>query len=268
MTYLRPVFAFAKDLGKVNYNEQEVTFSLGLTQSQVISFAGADEGMSSLPGLWSSFYASDVDGMAAFYNDYADALKTANSLDDRIQKDSVAAGGQDYATITTLAVRQSFGALQFAGTSKKPYIFLKEISSNSDIQTVDVIFPAYPILLYLNPSWTRYLLDPLYENQESGRYPNKYAIHDLGTFPVAKGYPSGNDEAMPLEECGNMVIMTLAYANRTGDIDYLTAHYKLLSQWAEFLIEDSLIPAEQLSTDDFAGTLGYVTDADPSNSRP
>ena len=179
-------------------------------------------------------------------------------LDGEIKTDSENTAGQDYSTITTLTVRQTFGALQFAGTTSKPYIFLKEISSNSDIQTVDVIFPAFPIFMYLNATLTRYLLDPLFENQESGAYPNKFAEHDLGTFPVAKGYPAGNDEPMPLEECGNMIIMSLAYAQRTGDVDYLKAHYAKLSQWAEFLVEDSLIPANQLSTDDFAGTLAYV----------
>lgn len=179
-------------------------------------------------------------------------------LDGEIKTDSENTAGQDYSTITTLTVRQTFGALQFAGTTSKPYIFLKEISSNSDIQTVDVIFPAFPIFMYLNATLTRYLLDPLFENQESGAYPNKFAEHDLGTFPVAKGYPAGNDEPMPLEECGNMIIMSLAYAQRTGDVDYLRAHYAKLSQWAEFLVEDSLIPASQLSTDDFAGTLAYV----------
>lgn len=214
--------------------------------------------MTSLPGLWSAFYATDLDAMVAFYKEYSNALKTAKALDDKIHSDSVRAHSQDYATITTLTVRQTFGGLQFAGTSNKPYIFLKEISSNSDIQTVDVIFPAHPILLYLNPRLIKPLLDPLYENQETpGRYPQDYAEHDLGTFPVAKGYPEGNDEAMPLEECGNMIIMTLAYANRTGDIDYLKQHYPKLAGWAQYLIDKSLIPEEQLSTDDFAGTLQY-----------
>ena len=56
-----------------------------------------------------------------------------------------------------------------------------------------------------------------------------------------------------------MIIMTLAYAQRTGDNDYLSAHYPKLSQWAEFLRNDSLIPTNQLSTDDFAGTLANQT---------
>lgn len=252
---VRPAFGFAKDFGNVGDNEQEVVFTLGLTQAEVISFAGKNHGMTSVPGLWASVNAIETDSLVDFQKSYSDALKAANTLDEKIQKDSVDAAGQDYATITTLSARQAFGALQVAGTESKPYIFLKEISSNSDIQTVDVIFPAYPIILYLNPELGKYLLDPLFENQESGKYPNKYAVHDLGTYPIAKGFAGGSDEPMPLEECGNMIIMTLAYANRTGDIDYLSEHYKMLTQWAEFLVEFSLIPDNQLSTDDFAGPL-------------
>lgn len=173
--------------------------------------------------------------------------------------DSLAAAGQDYLTITSLSVRQTFGALQFTGTPDDPVVFLKEISSNSDIQTVDVIFPAIPLLLYLNPKLVPWLLKPLFLNQENGHYPNKNAIHDLGTFPVAGGYPEGNDEPMPLEECGNMIIMVLAYAQRTGDSAYLNAHYKILKQWAGYLVDEALIPAHQLSTDDFAGTLANQT---------
>lgn len=255
----RPVFAFAHDLGNVAGDSNEVIYTLGIVQDQVISFAGAAPGMTALPGLWSAFYTTDLEAMVAFHGNYPNALKSATDLDTRIQTDSVNAHSQDYATITTLAVRQTFGALQFAGNSTKPYIFLKEISSNSDIQTVDVIFPAFPILLYLNPRLVPPMLDPLFENQETpGRYPNQFAEHDLGTFPVARGYPAGNDEPMPLEECGNMIIMTLAYADRSGDTAYLGQHYPRLNQWAQFLVNESLIPASQLSTDDFAGALEYV----------
>lgn len=254
----RPVFAFSHNLGDVRTDSQERVFTLGIVQDRVINFAGLSGTLAPVPGLWSSYYKSDLDAVKAFYYDYQLAVAASSSLDARIQKDSVNAAGQDYATLTTLAVRQAFAGLQYAGTPSKPYIFLKEISSNSDIQTVDVIFPAYPIVLYLNPALGRYLLDPLFENQESGAYPNAYAEHDLGTFPVAKGYPAGNDEPMPLEECGNMIIMSLAYAQRTGDVQYLNNHYPKLSQWAEFLVKDSLIPSNQLSTDDFAGTLAWV----------
>jgi hypothetical protein len=195
-----------------------------------------------------------------FYNDYNTAFSTSLQLDQKISTDSIAAGGQDYLTITSLSARQAFGATQLVGNSTKQYLFLKEISSDGNVQTVDVIFPFYPILLYLEPSLTKLMLDPLFENQESGQYPNQYSMHDLGShYPNATGHSDGRDEAQPLEECGNMLIMTLAYAQRSSDTAYLAKHYKILGQWTQYLIQEALIPANQISTDDFAGNLTNQT---------
>jgi len=39
-----------------------------------------------------------------------------------------------------------------------------------------------------------------------------YYMHDLGTnFPNATGHVEGNDEYMPVNESGNMILMTYAY---------------------------------------------------------
>lgn len=152
------------------------------------------------------------------------------------------------------------GATQLVGNSTKQYLFLKEISSDGNVQTVDVIFPFYPILLYLQPSLAKLMLDPLFENQESGQYPKMSSMHDLGAhYPNATGHPDGNDEPQPLEECGNMLIMTLAYAQRNNDNAYLGQHYKILKQWTQYLVQEALIPADQISTDDFAGSLANQT---------
>jgi hypothetical protein len=133
---------------------------------------------------------------------------------------------------------------------------MKEISSNGNMNTIDVIFPAHPVFLYTNPDLLKYLLRPHFEIQESGHYPNFYAMHDIGShYPNATGHPDGNDEPMPLEECGNMAIMALAFAQKSGDTAYLESHYTILRQWTDYLIEDALYPANQISTDDFAGPL-------------
>lgn len=56
-------------------------------------------------------------------------------------------------------------------------------------------------------------MDPLYQNQEGGFYPNEYSMHDLGThFPNATGHVEGDDEYMPVKESGNMILMSGAYA--------------------------------------------------------
>ncbi|KAK2596697.1 hypothetical protein QQS21_006212 [Conoideocrella luteorostrata] len=252
-----PVFAFARDLGKVQGNTVSTLFTIGVAQKNAIQFTGQADQPQSVPSLWTSYF-SEQDLVTFFFNDYDDAGHASDSLDLRVQRDSVAAGGQDYATITSLVVRQVFGALAYSGTADNPYIFLKEISSNSDIQTVDVIFPAFPILLYLNPNLIKYMLEPLLINDRY-HYPNDYAQHDLGRFPRANGYPKGDDEAMPLEECGNMIIMMLAYAQRKNDDKYLADNWDLLVKWAGYMIKDAKIPAQQLSTDDFAGHLANQT---------
>jgi hypothetical protein len=234
-------------------------FSVGLCQDDAIQFLGAG-GLRNVPSLWKSYFGDDLGALSFFHKDFDESNKLSSELDDKIDKDSKAAAGDNYAILTTLAARQAFGATQLVGTEDKHYLFLKEISSNGNTQTVDVIYPTAPIFYYTNPELVKLLLDPHFENQESGHYPNKYAIHDLGThYPNATGHADGNDEPMPLEECGNNLIMMLAYAQRSGDNDYLKQHYPILKQWAEFLVEESLYPAEQLSTDDFAGPIKNQT---------
>jgi hypothetical protein len=232
-------------------------FTIGYTQEKAIKFQGEGDGPQEVPSLWNSFL-TEKECLTFFHKDYSTAVTLSNELDAKIERDSFAAGGQDYLTITSLAVRQTFGGLAFTGTDEEPTIFLKEISSNSDIQTVDVIFPAAPILFYLNPEMIKWILAPLLENQESGHYPRTSSIHDLGRYPRALGYPDGNDEPMPLEECGNMAIMMTRYWQLTGNVDYIKAHWKILTQWTQYLMDDAKIPADQLSTDDFAGHLAYA----------
>ncbi|OAA39424.1 glutaminase GtaA [Metarhizium rileyi] len=253
-----PVFALSRDLGIVQGNWAETIFTIGVAQQDSIQWVGQADQPQSVPSLWTSYFDNERDLVNFFYQDYDNAMHAANQLDTRIQRDSVAAAGQDYATITTLAVRQTFGAFAYTGTASNPLIFLKEISSNSDIQTVDVIFPAFPILLYLNPNLLKYLLEPLLINDRY-HYPNDWAQHDLGRFPRAIGYPGGNDEHMPLEECGNMIIMMLAYSQLKHDDKYLSDNWDLLVKWAQYMIKDAKIPASQLSTDDFAGHLANQT---------
>lgn len=69
----------------------------------------------------------------------------------------------------------------WTGSGDDVVVFLKEISSNSDIQTVDVLFPALPIMLYLNPDLIRQTLAPLLENARF-HYPNDFA--QVSSYPL------------------------------------------------------------------------------------
>lgn len=48
---------------------------------------------------------------------------------------------------------------------------------------------------------------------------------------------TGADEAMPLEECGNMLIMTLGHFQKTGDDSIITAYVRLVCQLVEHRID-------------------------------
>ncbi|KGQ09714.1 hypothetical protein BBAD15_g4949 [Beauveria bassiana D1-5] len=254
-----PVFALSRDLGKVmGMGSVTTLFTIGITQDETIQYHGIGE-KKGLPSLWKDYFKNDAELVKFFYNDFSYSSRYCMKLDHRIETESAAVAGPEYAIITTLALRQFYGAIQLVGTKEDTKVFMKEISSNSDIQTVDVIFPAFPAMVYLNPILIKWSLEPLLEYQKSGRYPNKWAVHDLGRYPRALGYDDGNDEPMPLEECGNMLIMMLAYAQRSGDNGWLKENWDLLTRWAEYLIEDAKIPAHQLSTDDFAGQLANQT---------
>ncbi|KAJ5625801.1 hypothetical protein N7510_002110 [Penicillium lagena] len=313
-----PVFAFSKSF-KLGQKSQEttdsVTFTIALIQIPVVQFA-ASRGLTQMRPLWNSWFPTTEELLGFHYKDHSAALALASNYSEQLAADAYLSGADDYVDIVALTARQVMGATTFSGTPEDPILFLKEISSNGNFQTIDVIFPAFPFFMYTNPRWLAYLLEPLIEHMLSGQYPNTYAMHDLGThFPNATGHPDGNDEYMPVEECGNILIMGLAIVNSLiydesseassiwstegshpiniwkeasgsfpldgqqilsgvshqdgkwgGGVhgqrlaeEWVKRSYRLWKQWTAYLVEFSLEPANQLSTDDFAGWLALQT---------
>ena len=214
-----PVFAFAKSFHlnasstDSDPSSDSVLFTIAHIQEPVVQFASA-RGLTYMKPLWNSWFPS-VEALLSFhYLDYSNAAELATNYTVQLAKDAYASGADDYVDIVALSARQVMGATSFAGTPDNPILFLKEISSNGNCQTIDVIFPSFPFFLYTNPRWLAYILEPLIEHTLSGQYPNKYAMHDLGYhFPNNTGHFDGNDEYMPVEECGDILIMGLALIN-------------------------------------------------------
>jgi hypothetical protein len=213
-----PIFAFSKafvlnESSTGDVVEDSVTFTVTHIQDEVVQYASA-RGLTFMRPLWKAFFANVESLLIFHYYDFLNAKDLATNYSTQLAKDAFLSGAEDYVDIVALSARQVLGATSFSGTAENPLLFLKEISSNGNCQTVDVIFPAFPFFLYTNPRWLAYLLEPLIEHMLSGQYPNTYSMHDLGThFPNVTGHPDGRDEYMPVEECGNMLIMGLAVVN-------------------------------------------------------
>lgn len=214
-----PVFAFAKSFKLNSYSSassprsESVLFTIAHTQDPVTQFA-ASRGLTFMRPLWASWFSTVGKLLSFHYSDYKNAFKLAREYSIQLEEDAYKSGSDDYVDIVALSARQVMGASTFVGTPDNPIIFQKELSSSGNIQTLDVLFPSFPFFLYTNPRWLAYLLEPVLEHTLSGQYPNKYAPHDIGYhYPNATGHPDGREEYMPVEECGNILILGLAIIN-------------------------------------------------------
>ena len=64
---------------------------------------------------------------------------------------------------------------------------------------------------------------------------------------------------MPVEECGNILILAAALAKFTDDLSFLRKYEPVFRKWAEYLADKGYDPENQLCTDDFAGHLAHNT---------
>ncbi|MEK3883034.1 DUF4965 domain-containing protein [Paenibacillus sp. PL2-23] len=215
-----------------------------------------------LPGYWRRNGMSAEEMMVAAVLEYDDLMKRVGDVNREVMQQARIAGGEKYAEIAALAYRQAIAAHKLVAAEDGSVLFFsKENFSNGCMATVDVSYPSLPLFLLYNPELAKGMLRPIFAYASSDAWTYPFAPHDVGTYPHATGQEYGLEleRQMPVEECGNMLIMAAAIALAEGDGAFAKEHWDLLSQWAFYLRENGLDPGNQLCTDDFAGHLAHNT---------
>jgi len=187
---------------------------------------------------------------------FDDLRDRCTRFDHQLMSDAWDAGGKEYAELCALAYRQAISAHKLVESPAGELLFLsKENNSNGLMATVDVTYPSAPLFLLYNPELAKGLLNPIFYYSESGKWNKPFPAHDIGTYPWATGQNYGGD--MPIEEAGNMVILTAAIAALEGHARYAEKHWDILTVWVDYLLKNGLDPENQLCTDDFSGHLAH-----------
>ncbi len=254
----KTVSAFVFDLGEVS--SAPISRTLILAYDDIYSITYFRQ---KLRPYWRRKGAEASDLLKSAARDYTKLARRCKAFDTELMADMEKAGGKKYAQLSALAYRQCLAANMLAADSNgQPLLFPKENFSNGCISTVDVIYPMNPFFLLLSPTLAKASLVPILSYASSSRWKFPFAPHDLGTYPVANGQVYGGgerteDDQMPVEESGNMILLLAAIAREEGNADFASQYWPQVKRWAEFLEAKGFDPENQLCTDDFAGHLAH-----------
>ena len=249
---------------------QRKTVCLGFDEGFAVEYFG-----DKLEPLWRERWTDFPAAMADSYQNRAALFDALQAQSDRMLADAKPFGS-DYQTIVTAAARQILAAHKLARTRDGELLYLsKECHSNGCINTVDVSYPAVPFFLLYRPELVKAMLTGIFTFASMPLWQADYAPHDIGRYPHADGqvyalispailsrrtvYKRRRFSIyeprfqMPVEECGNMLILSCAYADATGDLSQLEENFTLLETWANYLSAQGVQLKNQLCTDDFAG---------------
>lgn len=256
----RPLMAVRFDFGSVGTSAQSRKAMLAYDDIDSIEYFKRR-----LPAYWRRNGMTMAELLLTAEREEAALRQKGEAFDRELTADLERAGGRNYADLAVLAYRQTLAAHKLvADIDGTPLYFSKENFSNGCIATVDITYPSSPFFLLLNPALLEAQLRPIMDYSAMPRWRFPFAPHDIGTYPQANGQVYGGgeqseDDQMPVEESGNMIIMIAALAKVQGNADFAARYWSQIERWAAYLRDKGLDPENQLSTDDFAGHLAHNT---------
>ena len=227
--------------------------------------------------------------------EYDCLLSRCNAFSWDLQKKATEVGSEKYAELLLLSLRQVMAAHKLVVDNNGNNLYIsKECFSNGCAATVDVTYPSAPLFLLYNPELLKGMLRPVMDYAASEEWTYDFAPHDVGKYPILNGQAYGASRVpiaegqtaidvfrytridtelygvdygkeahflyakqMPVEECGNMIILFAELCRIEGNADFVKPYLDTITQWCKYLINYGEDPAHQLCTDDFAGHLAH-----------
>lgn len=257
-----PVMAITINFKAVNTNTASSYFVLAYDDVYSVQYMGEN-----IKAYYARYGKSFDEMLAEVFNDYNSLMDKCDTFDIELISDAKKSGGDKYADILSLSYRQTIAAHKLVSDKDGNILFFsKECFSNGCMGTVDVSYPSIPLFLIYNPEFIKGMIRPIFDYAKSDKWPYEFAPHDIGRYPLANGQVYGLkdnefllEKQMPVEECGNMLIMTAAICKAEKSAAFALCNWDILTSWAEYLKSYGLDPGSQLCTDDFAGHLAHNT---------
>lgn len=214
-----------------------------------------------LDAYWRKDKKSITDVIAEAAAEYSELKKRCDVFSSDLRNTALQKGNEQYAELLELAYRQVMAAHKLVvDNDGKLLCVSKECFSNGCAVTVDVTYPSAPMFLYYNTALLKAMVEPIFKYARSDDWKFDFAPHDLGRYPFVTGqvyFPNDITGQMPVEECGNMIILTAALCMAEKDYTLAKDNLDLLEKWSKYLIMFGEDPENQLCTDDFAGKMAH-----------
>jgi len=236
--------------------EKEALFFFAYDDIESIVYFGEH-----LKAYWKKDGGSIEEVIGEAISDYNATLEKCDEFSRKLILDAEEKGGEKYAELLTLAYRQVMAGHKLVLDTNGEVLYIsKECFSNGCAATVDVTYPSAPLFLLYNTELLKGMLRPIMKFAASDAWKFDFAPHDAGQYPLVNGQVYNTDKIegqMPVEECGNMIVLMADICQRDGNVDFVKPHLETIDAWSEYLIKYGLDPENQLCTDDFAGHLAH-----------
>ncbi|KAH8976572.1 hypothetical protein EDB86DRAFT_3024004 [Lactarius hatsudake] len=251
ITNVSTAFALSRNLGSVS--NASAVFAIGFVQDPTVQYVDPTGISQQRHPYFRTKYPNTADLIDGFIGDFEDAWTRMLELESKIV-------GDYYSTVLSYATRLVFSSTVLTvgeapdGTLDPTDVmmFMKNIgtlSSTNRVNPVEVLYDAFPMFMYFDPTLGGPLLEPLLRYQSSKSYTQPFAALDAGIERELNVSIPVYTQTRTRSETANMLIMMYAYARSSGNGTSIQTYYPLLTNWTDYLVDTTLYTANQQTAD-------------------